>query len=113
MNPLGANTKHELESIGRRPGLLEEKINAPFRRVTSKQRRDTCLKFQPLLNRRNLNRHRRTEARVTLGQTPLGSSSKLKNGGGFLLNRLADGIFGMQKQRCYQHESGRVQTKAP
>src|ERR1700757_4082211 len=63
VNPLGANAKHELESVGKRPGLLEEKINTPFGRVTAKQWRYTGLKFKPVLYRRNLNRYRRTKAR--------------------------------------------------
>src|SRR5580693_876919 len=45
MNPLGASPEHELYLVGKRPRFLEEKVDAPFRRVTAEQRRDPSFKF--------------------------------------------------------------------
>jgi len=64
MNPLGANPEHELHLVGKRPRFLEEKVDAPFGRVTAKQRRDSSFKFQPVLYRCSLNSDSGAKARL-------------------------------------------------
>ena len=88
MNPLWANPQHELHFVGNSPGLLEQKIDAPFRRVTPKKWRNADLEFQPVLYRRHLDRDCGTEARLTFRETPVSSGSQLKDGRTFLLDRL-------------------------
>src|SRR5580704_4389894 len=105
VNPLGANPKHELHFGRKSPRLFEEKVRGPFCRVTSKQRRNAGLKFEPLLNRGDLNRDGGTEARVTLCETPLSSCSKLNDRDGFLLGRLREDVSSPKKQRGDQKES--------
>jgi hypothetical protein len=80
---------------------------------TAKQWRYAGLKLKPVLYRRNLNRNRRTKARLTLCETLGTGTSKLKNTCRFLFGRLTEGISSAEKQRCYQHESGHAHSKVP
>jgi hypothetical protein len=45
MNPLWANPEHEFHFVGKRPWFLDKKVDAPFGRMTAKQRSDSSLKF--------------------------------------------------------------------
>ena len=51
--------------------------------------------------------------RVTVGETPLSSSSKLKNRGGFLLDRLCKGSSTPQEDTRYQEVSHRLLLASP
>jgi len=86
MNPLRTNPQHELHFVGDRPGLLKQKIDALFRRVTPEKWRNTSFEFKPVLDRRY--RDRRTEGRLTLRETPVSGRSQLKDGIPLILDRL-------------------------
>jgi len=90
MNPLGANPEHELDFVGKRPWFLEEKVDTPFGRMTAKQRCDSSLKFQPVLNRCDLDSDSGTKARLTFREASIGSSSKLNDCGRFFVGSLSE-----------------------
>jgi hypothetical protein len=50
------HTSHELRFFRERPRFLEKKADIPFCRVTPEERRDSSLKLQPILYRRNFSR---------------------------------------------------------
>src|ERR1700722_6043405 len=64
MNPLPPAANHKLRFLRQRPRLFEEKVSAPFRRVPFEERRNARLKFQTVLDLRNLYRKGRTESRA-------------------------------------------------
>ena len=71
MNPLRTNAEHELRFFRESPRLLEQKVGIPFRRVTGEKRRNSRLKFQPVLYRRNFNRDGGAEARSAVFDIPV------------------------------------------
>ena len=98
MNPLGANPDHELHLVGNRPRLLEEKVYAPFGRVTAEQRRDPSLKFEPVLYRCGLNSDSGTKTRLTFRQASGGGGSNLNHCGRFFVTSLREGVCSAEKQ---------------
>src|ERR1700719_927885 len=99
MNPLGANPEHELRLVGKRPRFLEEKVDAPFGRVTAEQRRDPSLKFSPVLYRCSLNRDGGTKARLTFRQALVASGPKLNHCGRFFIVKLRENISSAEEQK--------------
>src|SRR5580693_8206887 len=97
MHPLGANTYHKVHSLRQRPRLLEQQVNIPFSRLPAEKRRDSRLKFQPLLYRRNFNGNTRTEIRTAVFDIPISRSTKLHYGGRLLLYRLRESVSGAQE----------------
>jgi hypothetical protein len=71
MNPLRPNTSHELRFFRKRPRFFKKKVDIPFCRVTPEERRNSSLKLQPILYRRNLNRDGGAEARSALCDAPV------------------------------------------
>src|SRR5580700_10196455 len=99
MHPLGTNAYHKVHFFRERPRLLEEQVDIPFGRVPAEKRRDSRLKFQPLVYRRKFNRRRRAEARAAAFDIPIRRSTKLHNRGWLLLHRLRESVCGAEKQR--------------
>jgi hypothetical protein len=60
--------------------------------MTAKQRRDSSLKFQPVLNRCDLDSDSGTEARLTFREASVCSSSKLNGCGWFFVSSLRESI---------------------
>src|ERR1017187_3062370 len=108
MNPYGTNAEHELRFFRERPGFLEQQVGIPFGRVMGEGRRDTSFKFQPVLYRRNLNRHSGTDARFAAFEIPAWSHPKLDDCGRLLLDLLREGASRADKQGHYQHECARM-----
>src|SRR5580700_8545690 len=109
MNPLRANAKHKLHFFRYRPGLLEEQVNIPFCRVRTEERRNSCLKFQPVLDRRNFNCEVRAETRTAARQATASSSPYLDDRNFlFGLDRLRCSVSYTEKQRHYHHGYRRV-----
>jgi hypothetical protein len=106
MNPLRTNPQHELHFVGNRPGLLKQKIDAPFRRVTPEKWRDTSFEFKPVLDRRYLDRHCGTEGRLTLRETPVSSRPQLKDSLTLLLNRLRKRTSFANERKCDDQHRG-------
>src|ERR1700733_693659 len=80
MNPLRADTKHNLHFLRYRPGLFEEKIRHPHRGMVSECWRRSNLYFEPVLNGCKFKRDRRTEAFPEPRNVPTWSHSNLKDG---------------------------------
>jgi len=105
VNPHRANAGHKLHFLGQRPGLLEQKIGIPFRRMTAEGRRDARLNLQPVLYRRNFNGDSRAEAPSRACEAPARSAPDLCNCGRFLLAaRLREGAPRAKKK---QHDRQR------
>src|SRR5579862_7955086 len=80
MDPLWADTEHELRFARDRPGFLEEKVNIPFRRITGKEGRDSCFQFQPFVDCSRFDRKVWREGCCTSGHIPACSRTDFKNG---------------------------------
>ena len=113
MNPLRTNTQHEFRFFRERPRLLEQKVGVPFCRVKGEKRRNSRLKFQPVLYGRNFNCDGGAEARSAGFDIPVSSSPKFHDRGRLLVDRLADGVSSAQKQRCYQDGFCHVHWMSP
>ena len=109
VNPLRSNASHELRFFRERPRFLEKKVEVPFCRVTPKERRDSRLKLQPILYRRNFNSDGGAEARSAFRDAPVCCASQLHNGSG-LLDRLGKGVSRIEKQRRQQYGFRRVHS---
>jgi hypothetical protein len=75
----------------------------------AESRRNACLKFQPVLYRRNFNRDGGAEAPSAVFEIPVRRSSKLDDSGGLLIDRLREGVSGAQ-QGYDQHGFCRVHS---
>src|ERR1700693_6308597 len=84
--------EHKLHFVGKRPRFLEEKVDAPFGRMTAKQGRDPCLKFQPVLYRCDLDSDSGAKARLAFSQASVGGGPKLDDVGMFCVFSLREGI---------------------
>ena len=111
MNPLRTNAQHELHFLRERPRLLEQKVDVPFCRVMGEKRRNSRLKFQPVLYRCNFNRDGRAEARSAAFNIPVSSSPKLHDCGRLFVTRLREGVAKGQTQTRYQHRFCRIQSQ--
>jgi hypothetical protein len=119
MKPLRTDADHKLRFLGKSPGFLEKQVNAPLRRMPFEERRDACLKFQAVLNRRNLNRDSGAETRSVARETLRGSASNFDNGRWLfidrllvdgLIERLSESISEAETQTRYRQRSCRAQN---
>src|SRR5579859_6640869 len=87
MSPLRPHTEHEFGLAGEGPGLLEEKIRVPFRRVTSVEGRHPRLQFKPVLDWGTLCRKVGRKRRSTPAEVPVSGCSDLQDGDRIVLVR--------------------------
>src|ERR1700722_8776052 len=113
MEPLRTNAHHELRFFRERPWLLEQEVDVPFRGVAGKERCNTRLQFQPVLDWRDFNRDRRTEARSAFVNTPVSGSSNLHDRDRLLVYRLREGMSQKEAKikTRYQRRSCPVQNR--
>ena len=109
MGPLRTHAQHELGFFRERPRLLKQKVGVPFCRVRGEKRRNSRLKFQPVLYRRNFNRDGGAEAPSAVCEIPARSSSKLDDSGRLLIDRLRESVS-RAEQRYDQYRFCRVHS---
>jgi hypothetical protein len=98
---------HELHVLRQLKRLFENQVSFPFFAVLAEQRADAGLDFQPMLDRRHLDRDARPKARFGILHTPFPGRAKLEHCAAMVVVRFlsADDLPGHCQQA--DNEQGR------
>src|SRR5258708_14591254 len=77
--PLPARANHEFHVLAELERFLENHFGFPFRTILASQWRDTGLDFEPMLDRRHLDRNAGPKAWFAILETPFPPPAKLKH----------------------------------